>query len=89
MQNWKTARKLQQMLHKVNPYVSYLRHAVDSMHSKNVIDIKLTILERNIGDSRTCSAPSVPEIAVLLPGEGYPERVANRHSAICQEWWCT
>ena len=69
---------LQKMLHEVNPYVSYLRHAIDYMHSTNSIDMKLTILERNVGDPRTCSAPTAPEIAVLLLGEGYPEKVANR-----------
>ena len=57
---------LQQMLHKVNTYVFYLQHAIDSMHNKNAFDMKLTILERSIGDPRTCSAHSVPEIAALL-----------------------
>ena len=90
IQSWKTARRymgvaclpehkgLQQMLRKVNSYVTYLRNAIDPMHYKNAFDMKLTFLERSIGDPRTCSAPSVSEIAVLLPREGYPERVANK-----------
>ena len=65
------------MLHKVN-LTSPTCDTLSILHNKNAFNLKLTILERSIGDPRTCSAPSVPEITVLIPGEGYPERVANR-----------
>ena len=58
---------LQQMLHEVNPYVSDFKHAVDVMHSRNAIDVRLTIVESSSGDARTHSATTAAEIAVLLP----------------------
>ena len=69
---------LQQMLHEVNPYVSDFKHAVDVMHSRNAIDVKLTNVESSSEDPRTHSAPTAAEIAVLLPGDGYSSGVVNR-----------
>ena len=36
-------KALQQMLHEVNPYVSYFNHAVDLMKEQGGIDIRMVI----------------------------------------------
>ncbi|KAI6646942.1 hypothetical protein LOD99_9036 [Oopsacas minuta] len=46
-------KRLKQMLHYANPYVSCFRHAIDHMRNMNTMDIHLTILECGIGDPRT------------------------------------
>ena len=71
-------KALQQMLHEVNPYVSHINHAVDRMRAQGGVDIRLIIRADGCPDPRRYNAPSVPEIAVLLPGGGYSEGVANR-----------
>ena len=63
---------LQQMLHEVNPYVSNFKHAVDLMHAQGGVRAD------GCPDPRRYNAPSATEIAVLLPGGGYSEGVANR-----------
>ncbi|KAI6661184.1 hypothetical protein LOD99_10163 [Oopsacas minuta] len=54
---------LQRMLHEVNPYFSYFRHAIDHMRSMNAMDIKFTILEGGIGDPRN----ALPLLLLRLP----------------------
>ena len=71
-------RALQQMLHEVNPYVSHFKHAVDRMRAQGGVDIRMIIRADGCPDPRRYNAPSAPEIAVLLPGGGYSEGVANR-----------
>ena len=71
-------RALQQMLHEVNPYVSHFKHAVDRMRVQGGVDIRMIIRADGCPDPRRYNAPSAPEIAVLLPGGGYSDGVANR-----------
>ena len=66
------------MLHEVNPYVSHFKHAVDLMRAQGGVDIRMIIRADGCPDPRRYNAPSVPKIAVLLPGGGYSEGVANR-----------
>ena len=66
------------MLHEVNPYVSHLKHAVDRMRAQGVVDIRMIIRADGCPDPRRYNAPSLPEIAVLLPGGGHSEGVTNR-----------
>ena len=71
-------RALQQMLHEVSPYVSYFKHAVDLMKEQGGIDIRMVIRADGGPDPRRYNLPTAPEIAVLLPGSGYSDVVANR-----------
>ena len=71
-------KALQQMLHEVNPYVSHFKLAVDLMRAQGGVDIRMIIRAYGCPDPRRYNAPSAPEIAVLLPGGGYSEGVANR-----------
>ena len=71
-------KALQQMLHEVNPYVSYFKHAVDLMKEQGGIDIRIVIRADGGPDPRRYNLPTAPEIAVLLPGSGYSDVVANR-----------
>ena len=71
-------KALQQMLHEINPYVSHFIHAVDLMRAQGGVDIRMIIRADGCPDPRRYNAPSAPEIAVLLPGGGYSEGVANR-----------
>ena len=66
------------MLHEVNPYVSYYKHAVDLMKEQGGIDIRMVIRADGGPDPRRYKLPTAPEIAVLLPGSGYSDVVANR-----------
>ena len=69
---------LQQMLHEVNPYVSYFKHAVDLMKEQGGIDIRMFIRADGGPDAHRCNLLTSPEIAVLLPGSGCSGVVANR-----------
>ena len=63
------------MLNEVNFYVPHFKQAVDRMRTQGV-DIRMIIKADDSPDPSRYNAPSVPEIAVLLPG--YSEGVANR-----------
>ena len=69
---------MQQILHEVNPYVSYFKHAIDLMKEQGGIDIRMVIQADGGLDLRRYNLPTAPEIVVLLPGSGYSGVVANR-----------
>ena len=71
-------RGLQDMLHEVNPYVSYLRQGIDMMREQGASDVRMTIRADSGPDHRRYNAPTAPEIAVIMPGDGYSEGVATR-----------
>ena len=58
--------------------VSYFIHAVDLMKEQGGIDIRMVIRADGAPDPRRYNLPTAPEIAVLLPGSGYSDVVANR-----------
>ena len=66
------------MLHGVNPYDSYFKHSVDPMKEQCRIDIRMIIQADGGPDPRRYNLLTAPEIAVLLPGSGYSDVVANR-----------
>ena len=71
-------RGLQVMLHEVNPYVTFFKQGVDLM--KNIGDNIVRMIIRSDGtpDTHRYNALSAPEIAVIIPGDGYSEGVASR-----------
>ena len=71
-------RELQDMLHEVNPYVSYLRQGIETMKEQGASDIRMIIRADGGPDPRRYNAPTAPEIAIIMPGDGYTEGVATR-----------
>ena len=65
-------------LHEVNPYVSYIRQVVDMMRDKGGVDARKIIRVDGAPDPRCYNATTAPEIAVIMPGNGYTEGVATR-----------
>ena len=60
------------MLHVINPYVSYFKHAVDLMTEQGGVDIRMVMRADGGPDPSRCNLPTAPEIAVLLPSSGTP-----------------
>ena len=54
---------------------------------KGGIDIRIVIRADGGPDPRRYNLPTAPEIAVLLPGSGYSDVVANRDKCACIRWW--
>ena len=48
------------------------------MRDKGGVDVKMTIRSDGAPDPRLYNAPTAPEIAVIMPGDGYTEGVATR-----------
>ena len=69
---------LQRMLHEVNPYVKYFKHAMNLMRTSGGLDVRMRIRADGCPDPRRYAAPTAPEIAVLLLGDGQSEGVVNR-----------
>ena len=63
-------RGLQDMLHEVNAYVSFLRQGAN--------DVRMIIRADGGPDPRRYNAPTAPKIAIIMPGDGYTEGVATR-----------
>ena len=68
-------RGLQDMLHEVNPYVSYLRQGIDMKREQGTSDE--IIIADGGPDPRCYNAPTAPEIAIIMPGDRYKEGVAT------------
>ena len=58
------------MLHEVNPHVGNFKHAMQLIRATGRVDVRMIIKADGCPDSRRYSAPTAPEIAVLLPGDG-------------------
>ena len=48
------------------------------MRDKGGVDVRMTIRADGAPDPRRYNAPTAPEIAVIMPGDGYTEGVATR-----------
>ena len=57
-------RGLQDMLHEVNPYVSYLKQGIDMMRTKSH-DVRMIIRADGGPDPRRYNTPTAPEIAIV------------------------
>ena len=66
------------MLHEYNPYVSFFRQGVDLMREQGGADVRMVIRAEGALDPRRYNAPTAPEVAVIMPGDGYGEEVASR-----------
>ena len=64
---------LQMILHEVNPYVKYFKHAMNLMRTSGGLDVRMRIRADGCPDPRRYAAPTAPEIAVLLLGDGQSE----------------
>ena len=71
-------RGLQVMLHEVNPYVTFFKQGVELMKNIGDNNVRMIIRADGTPDPRRYNAPSAPEIAVIIPGDGYSEGVASR-----------
>ena len=69
---------LQNMLHEVNPNVGNFKHAMQLIRATGGVEVRMIIKADGCPDPRWYSAPTAPEIAVLLPGDEYSEGVMNR-----------
>ena len=69
---------LQAMLHDVNPYVSFFRQGIAVMREHGGAVVRMTIRADGLSDPRRYNAPTAPEIAVIMPGDGYNEQEASR-----------
>ena len=49
-------------------------------------DVRMTIRANRPSHPRWYNAPTAPEIAVIMPGDGYNEQEASRHCPACAEW---
>ena len=71
-------RGLQDMRHNHNPFVSFFKHGIEVMARHGAADIRMTIRAEWLPDPRRYNAPTVPEIAVIMPRDGYTEHQAIR-----------
>ena len=71
-------RGLQDMMHNHNPFVSFFKHGIEVIAQHGAADIRMTIRADGLPDPRTYNAPTVPKIAVIMPGDGYTEHQASR-----------
>ena len=71
-------RGLQALMHEVNPYVQYFRHGIELMRAQGGTDVRMIIRADGVPDPRRYNAPTAPEVAVIMPGDGYSEGVASR-----------
>ena len=78
---------LQAMLHDVNPYVSFFRQGIDVMREHGGADVRMRILADGPSDPRRYNAPTAPEIAVIMPGDGYDEQEAIRDIVLHARSW--
>ena len=60
------------MLHDVNPYVSYFKHAVDLVKEQGGIDIRVVIRADGGPDPRRYNPPTAPEIEYCFPVQDTP-----------------
>ena len=81
-------RGLQVMLHEVNPYVTFLKQGVDLMKSIGDNNVRMIIRSDGTPDPRRYNAPSAPEIAVIIPGDGYTEGVSSRDIVLHEHTGC-
>ena len=71
-------RGLRNMMHTHNPFVSFFKHEIEVMAQHGAADITMTIRAEGLPDPRRYSAPTSPEIVVIMPGDGYTEHQASR-----------
>ena len=72
-------------MHEVNPYVQYLKHGIELMRAQGGTDVRMIIRADGVPDPRRYNAPTAPEVAVIMPGDGYfRRRSQQRHSATCR-----
>ena len=69
---------LQALMHEVNPYMQYFRHGIELMRAQGGTDVRMIIRADGVPDPRHYNAPTAPELAVIMPGNGYSEGVATR-----------
>ena len=67
------------MMHKHNPFVSFFKHGIEVMAQHGSADIRMTIRAERSPDPLIYSAPTDPEIAVIMPGDGYTQHQASRN----------
>ena len=66
-------RGLQDMMHSHNSFVSFFKHGIEVMAQHGAADIRMTIRAEGLPDPRRYNAPTAPEIAIIMPGDGYTE----------------
>ena len=71
-------RGLQDMMHTNNPFVSFFKHGIEVMAQHVAAGIRMTIRAEGLPDPRRYNTPTAPEIAVIMPGDGYTEHQASR-----------
>ena len=71
-------RGLQALMHEVNPYVQYFKHGIDLMKAQGGTDARMIIRADGIPDPRRYNVPTAPEVAVIMPGDGYSEGEVSR-----------
>ena len=71
-------RCLQDMMHQHNPYVFYFKHGIEVMKEHGGVDVRMTIRADGVPDPRRYNAPTSPEIAVIMPGDGNGEQEVFR-----------
>ena len=71
-------RGLQALMHEVKPYVRYFKHGIELMRAQGGTDVRMIIRADGVPDPRRYNAPTAPEVAVIMPGDGYSEGVASR-----------
>ncbi|XP_077232577.1 uncharacterized protein LOC143869904 [Tasmannia lanceolata] len=75
-------RNLTQMLDYTNPYVQSFRYASEFLKNDTTIDLRIRLIEERYRDGRQYNLPTVPEVAVLMVGDG-SENVDRRDVIIC------
>ena len=67
--NKKTLKKVQAIMHNVNPYVNEYIHAADLIKENPTQDIKLVLKASGTPDPRRFNLPRGSDIAIILPDE--------------------
>jgi len=78
-----TLEQLQEMLHKVNPYVHVFRQAAHILQENPLQDLKLVIIKSS--NERQYATPTASEVAVLMVGDGQEAEPSNRDIIIYKQ----
>ena len=56
------------------------------MRAQGGTDVRMIIRADGFPDPRRYNAPTAPEVAVIMPGDGYSEGVASRDILHARTW---
>ena len=78
-----TMQSLQNMLLRTNSYTRLFFHAYETLENTPSKELRITIIPNSSGDARRYNAPTVDEIAIVIPGMNdcavHPRDIILRH----------